>query len=61
MKNKYAEFALYVIAFLVMWNIIEYFLHRDTWQILSGDGLVIPLAVAIATGYITILRNRDGK
>jgi hypothetical protein len=58
-KNKYVTFAIYVIAFLAMWNGIEYLLHRDTWQLVSGDGLVIPLAIAIATGYITFLRKRD--
>ena len=58
-KNKYVTFVLYVIFFLLMWNGIEYLLHQDSWQVVSGDGLVIPLAIAIATGYLNFLRKKD--
>lgn len=52
-KNKNIAFAIYVVLFMVLWNIIEML-----WRSLTGAGaagrpdIVIPLIVAIVTGYL---------
>ena len=45
-KNKYAAYGLFVILFLVFWNILDCL--RD---------LITPLALAAVSGYLLFLRK----
>ena len=62
-KNKYAAFVLYVIAFLGLWNLADYlyttFITRATYQFAVGTDLAIPAAVAIVSGYLLFLRKNS--
>lgn len=53
-KDKKTAFAIYVVLFVVIWNIAEIL-----WRVIAGSGndaagfdIVIPLVVAIVTGYL---------
>lgn len=53
-KDKRIAFAVYVVLFVVFWNIVEIL-----WRIIAGTGndaggfdMITPLIVAIVTGYL---------
>ncbi len=59
-KDKKTAFAIYVVLFVVLWNIAEIL-----WRTITGSGsdaagvnIAIPLVAAIVTGYLFfIARN----
>ncbi|MBQ6518087.1 MAG: hypothetical protein IJI14_05160 [Anaerolineaceae bacterium] len=62
-KNKYAAFVLFVIAFLALWNLADYlyttFITNGTYQFSVGTDAVIPAAAAIISGYLLFLRKNS--
>lgn len=65
-KNKYAAFVLYVIAFLGLWNLADYlyttFITRGTYHFAVGTDLALPVVIAIITGYLLFLmRSTDSE
>ena len=62
MKNKFVAYGLYLILFIVIWNLLEFlysaFITRSGYQFGAGTDLFIPLVVAAASGYILFLRKK---
>lgn len=58
-KNKYVAYTIYIIAFVVLWNLINFIFNRDAYQFSSLSNNVVPLGVAAASGYLFFLRNND--
>ena len=62
-KNKYAAFVLFFIAFLGLWNLVDYlyttFITKGTYHFAAGTDLVIPVIVAIVSGYFLFLRKNS--
>jgi len=63
-KNKYAAFILFIIAFLAFWNLLDYlysaFITRSSYQFAAGSDLVLPVVAAVVVGYILFLRKKSG-
>ncbi len=61
MKNKYAAFVLFVIVWLVLWNLADYLytsvISDGTFQFTAGRDGGIPAAVALVVGYLLFIRN----
>ena len=59
MKNKYVHFVIYVIAFVVLWNILEYL--YVTWFSKTPFSIswLITLPVALVTGYLNFLYKKE--
>ncbi|MBR4445312.1 MAG: hypothetical protein IKS37_05405 [Solobacterium sp.] len=60
-KNKYVAYTIYIIAFVVLWNLINFIFNRDAYQFFSLSNNVVPLGVAAASGYLFCLRNGDDE
>ena len=62
-KNKYAAFILFIIAFLAVWNLLDFlyttFITRSAYQFAAGTDLAIPLVVAAVSGYLLFIRNKS--
>lgn len=62
MKNRNVAFGIFVAVFLLFWNILDYlyatFISRSSYQFAAAGDLIIPLVVAIASGYLLFLRNK---
>lgn len=60
-KSKYAAFCLFVVLFLVFWNLIDYlytsFITHGVYHFAAGTDLVTPLTVSILSGYLLYLRK----
>ena len=60
-KSKYAAFCLFVVLFLLFWNLIDYlytsFIAHGVYQLTAGADLITPLTVSILTGYLLYLRK----
>lgn len=65
LKNKYAAFGLFVILFLVLWNVLDFLyatlITKSAYQFGAGADLAMPLAVALAIGYLQFLRKGKSK
>ena len=55
-KNKYAAYGLFVILFLVFWNILDC-LYTSLITGNSYRDLITPLALAAVSGYLLFLRK----
>lgn len=62
-KNKYAAFILFVIAVLVVWNLLDYvyavLITGSTYQFAAGSDLGLPAVAAAVVGYILFLRKKS--
>ena len=56
-KDKRVAFILYCILFMLLSNILSYFLHGHVFEFRIVDDLMIPVVVAAITGYIFFLRK----
>jgi len=60
-KNKYAAFALFLAAFLLFWNLLDYlystFITGSGYHCSAGTDLALPVAVAVVVGFLLFLRN----
>ncbi len=62
-KNKNVAFGLFVIFFLVFWNLFDFLytvlISKGSYRFASGSDLIIPLGVAVASGYLFFLRKKN--
>ena len=62
-KNKYAAFVLFVVAFLALWNLADYlyttFIVSGTYHFAVGTDAALPAALAIVSGYLLYLRKNS--
>lgn len=57
-KNRYVAFAIFVILFLILWNVFEYLTGRmaeDGFSLMTN--ILFPLIVASLCGYVTYLKG----
>ena len=59
-KSKYAVFILFIIAFLVFWNLLDYlystFITGSSYQFAAESDMILPVVVV---GYILFLRKKS--
>lgn len=62
-KNKYAAFVLFIIAFLAIWNLLDYlytaFITGGAYHFAVGSDGAIPVVVAIVVGYLLFVRKNS--
>ena len=51
-KDKRIAFAIYVVAFIVVWNIVDLLVRTITGNHAGDVDIVVPLIVAMVTGYL---------
>lgn len=60
--NKNAAFALFVVIIMALWNVLDClyatFITHSGYQFDVGTDLIIPLAVALVSGYLFFLRKK---
>lgn len=61
-RNKYAAFVLFIIAFLAFWNLLDYlystFITGGAYRFAAGSDLGLPAVIAVVSGYILFLRKK---
>lgn len=57
-RNKYVSFVLFVLFYMVFWNLMLWVFHQDTYSFQFAGSIVLPLVVAAALGYIFFLRKK---
>ena len=61
-KNKKLAFVLFVVLFLMTWNMLDYLysvaLTRSAFRFSSGTDLLLPLIVSVVTGALLFLREK---
>ena len=61
-KNKKTVFGLFVVLFLLFWNLLDFLYSTlvagSSYQFAAGIDLVSPLAAAIVIGYFLFLRKK---
>ena len=62
-KNKKTAFVLYVVLFLLFWNVLEYIysvlITQQPYQLVLGTDMGLPVILALTSGYIFFLRNKS--
>ena len=62
-KNKYAAFVLFVVAFLALWNLADYlyttFIVSGTYHFAARTDGALPAALAIVSGYLLFVRKNS--
>lgn len=60
-KNKYFTYALFIILFLIFWNLFDYlfktFFAELTYQF-NMNNLIIPFVVSIVIGYLIFIKEK---
>ena len=61
-KNKVAAFILFIILFLVFWNLVDYlystFITGSAYRFTALSDMGLPVVVAAVSGYILFLRKK---
>lgn len=61
-KNKYVAFGLFVVLFMVGWNLLDFIwsalITKSPYIFSAGTDLAIPLVAALVIGYFLFLRNK---
>lgn len=61
-KNKYVAFGLFVVLFMVGWNLLDFIwsalITKSPYIFSTGTDLAIPLVSALVIGYFLFLRNK---
>lgn len=61
-KNGKVAFGIFVVLFMVFWNLLDFiwavFISKSPYHFSGRSNLVIPLALAICSGYLLFLRNK---
>lgn len=61
-KNKYVAFGLFVVLFMVGWNLLDFIwsalITKSPYNFSAGTDLAIPLVSALVIGYFLFLRNK---
>ena len=62
-RNKYAAFVLFVIAFLALWNLADYLymtlITSGTYHFAVETDGAVPAVIAIVSGYLLFLRKNS--
>ena len=62
-RNKYASFVLFVIAFLALWNLADYLyttlITSGTYHFAVETDGAVPAVIAIVSGYLLFLRKNS--
>ncbi len=62
-RNKYVACVLFVIAFLVFWNLLDYlysaFITHSAYHFAAGSDLALPAVIAVILGCLLFLRKKD--
>ena len=62
-KNKKAAFGLFVVVFLLVWNVLDFlyttFITRSGYSFTGGVDFGGPLVIAIIMGFLLFLRTKD--
>ena len=62
-KNKKTAFVLYVVLFLLFWNVLEYIysvlITQQPYYFTPGTDMGLPVILALISGYIFFLRNKS--
>lgn len=60
-KNKYFTYALFIILFLIFWNLFDYlfktFFAELTYQF-NMNNLIIPFVISIVIGYLIFIKEK---
>ncbi len=61
--NKYAAFIQFIIAFMALWNLVDYlystFITGSSYQFTAVSDMGLPVVVAVVVGYILFLRKKS--
>ncbi len=57
-KDKRVAFVIYIVLFIVFWNILERFVSGAGGDIVDSIDIATPLVVAIVTGYLFFIADR---
>ncbi len=61
MSNKVLRFILYIVVFMLFWNLLDFLwrgvISRSGFSFSAGIDLGVPLVAAAVTGYLLILRR----
>ncbi len=62
-KNKTVAYIIFVILFLVMWNLLDLiyatFITKSGYSFGGGTDMGLPLLVSLVLGYFLIYRKND--
>lgn len=62
-KDKKVAFGLYVVLFMVFWNIADLlwstFINGSGYNFAVGSDLMFPLIAAIVTGYLFFFAKKE--
>ena len=60
-KNKNVTFGLYVVVFVAFWNLLDFLwcvlISKTAYQFRTVSDLMLPLVLAIVSGYLFFLRD----
>lgn len=60
-KNKKIAFAIYVVVFMVFWNILDFLyatlITHSGYTFGAGTDMLIPLCLSIVSGYLFFLKD----
>ena len=60
MKDKRVAFGLYVVLFMVFWNLLDFiFIVKGSYHFSGGIDLGLPLAIALISGYFFFLKDKS--
>ena len=57
-KNRYVAFVLFLVFFVVFWNLSSLLFHRGNFQFNTVNDLLVPFVTAVVVGYLSFLRER---
>ncbi|MCR5095253.1 MAG: hypothetical protein K6A70_00760 [Erysipelotrichaceae bacterium] len=57
MKDKKSVYALFLIAFIIIWNIENYITNKDSYQFSLTFDTIIPIVAVLLVSYFFIFRK----
>jgi len=62
-KDKRVAFGLYVVLFMVFWNLLDFIysvlIVKGSYHFSGGIDLGLPLAIALISGYFFFLKDKS--
>lgn len=62
-KNKNVAFGLFVVLFMILWNVCDLlwsmFITHGLYTFAAGIDLGLPIVVALVSGYLLFLRKQS--
>ena len=56
-KNKYAKFTVFMICYLLFWNLLSRLISGSSYQFKMNSDLFMPLVSGIVIGCVLFLRK----